>query len=71
MSLSYEVRNRVGRVVHTFNTPDLALEFAAGKAALFDGVLTAHAVETIRRERLLTAEPEIAQARAARAGRRG
>lgn len=61
--ISYEVRNaRTDRLVRTFGAAKDALAFATAHSEAL-GALQAYAVETIRRERLLTAEPEITTAR--------
>lgn len=55
--INYEVRNARGTVIRTFGDPTSALAWAkAHSPALCDdgGHLQAYAVETIRRERLLT-----------------
>lgn len=59
--LSIEVRNRIGVVVSTFSDVELALRFVRDRQDL--GRLRVFAVETIRRERELAAEPEISTAR--------
>jgi hypothetical protein len=64
--ISYEVRNTRGLVVRTFGAADQALGWAKTHSEALtdtkDG-LQAYAVEIIRRERLLTAVPEITTAR--------
>lgn len=63
--INYEVRNYRGVVVRTFGTADHALGWAKAHSHAL-GDLQAFAVETILRERLLTAEPEIAAERTLR-----
>jgi hypothetical protein len=64
--ISFEVRNsRTGTLVRTFGDAKTAVEWATAHSSVL-GTLAAYAVETIRRERLLTAEPEIAAARTLR-----
>jgi hypothetical protein len=67
--ITIEVRNSLGVVVATFEQADLAFRCASERADSL-GPLTVFAVETIRRERQLTAEPEISVARARRSARR-
>lgn len=62
-ALSFEVRNsRTQRLVRTFGDAKAAVEFATAHSEAL-GALAAYAVEIVRRERLLTAEPEITVAR--------
>jgi hypothetical protein len=62
--ISYEVRNTRGVVVRTFGDAKMARSMGQGSLARhWLGQLDAYAVETIRRERLLTDEPEITTAR--------
>jgi hypothetical protein len=67
-ALNIEVRNRLGITVCTFEDPALAFKYAASRSDL--GPLHVYAVETIRRERLLT-EPPVIPMRGARGLRVG
>lgn len=60
--ISYEVRNTRNVLVRTFGDAKSAIGWAKAHSHAL-GELNAYAVETIRRERLLTAEPEITTAR--------
>jgi hypothetical protein len=65
--MTYHVRNPRGVVVRTFGDATSAIQWAKAHSEALAGkdqYLSAYAVETIVRERLLTAEPEIVQARA-------
>lgn len=60
--ISYEARNTRGVVVRTFGDAASAIRWAKAHSHSL-GQLDAFAVEIIRRERLLTDEPEITTAR--------
>lgn len=67
--ISIEVRNWIGVTVATFGEADQAFAYVQRRKPIL-GPLKVFAVETIRRERELTAEPEISVARGRRSARR-
>jgi hypothetical protein len=65
-ALTYEVRNTRNVLIRTFGDAKAAINWAKAHSDVLTGSkdgLAAYAVETIRRERLLTDEPEITTAR--------